>query len=107
MKLQDFEIYYTVEEVAMFLRVSPRTVYRWIDEGKIFAYHLSEPFEGKSKKIIPHRAIKEFLQKNTPSHSIQKLKQNKNLLKELLQKLNKENDISKIKESLQMLTTLI
>ena len=107
MKYQHFEIYYTVEEVAQILRVSPRTVYRWIEEDKIFAYHLSQALEGKAKKIIPDWAIREFLQKNTPQTTIEKLKHNKNFVKNIVKNLNKETNIEKIKESLNLLLTLV
>ncbi|HLZ25059.1 MAG TPA: helix-turn-helix domain-containing protein [Ktedonobacterales bacterium] len=40
--------YLTVSEAAQFAEVSPRTVYRWIDEGRLAAFL---PRRGRGRRV--------------------------------------------------------
>lgn len=53
------ETHYTLKEVASQLRVSVRTVQRWIQEGKLRAIELPSGKYGKSGVRIPVSALRE------------------------------------------------
>ena len=48
--------YYTTKEVATMLRSTRRTVYNWINDGKLNAIHISH-----NKKLIPKAEMERFL----------------------------------------------
>ncbi len=55
------ETYYTLQEVAERLRVSYRTVYRWVRSGKLPAYQLGQEWR------ITDEDLKRFLEaRRTP-----------------------------------------
>ena len=53
--------YWTVKEAAQYFRVSPRTIYNWIDFGYLRAIKVGK---GKGTIRIPEDAIKEFENKH-------------------------------------------
>jgi excisionase family DNA binding protein len=46
--------YMTVKEVAVFFRRSKKTIYRWIDEGKVFR----DVVKVKDGILIPEKEVK-------------------------------------------------
>ena len=102
---------YTVKEVAQLFRKSERTVYRWIEEGKLRAYLLGEGFSisrtNKTNVLIPEWALKEFIQINIPEGTIDKLKRHENILLETLKELQKEQNPKTLQESLTKIIDLI
>ncbi len=55
----------TVPEVAEWMKVHPKTVYRWIKTGKFEAIRF-----GARTYRIPERTVNDYLQKNGFSHLI-------------------------------------
>lgn len=55
------ERYYTIEEVSEMLRVSIRTVYRWIKDGALRAVQVRR----SGGYRIPKDALDEFIDSNT------------------------------------------
>ncbi len=51
------EKFYKLTEIARMLRVSPLTVRRWINEGKLKAFHP----EGTRLYRVPESSLKEFV----------------------------------------------
>ncbi len=51
------EKFYRLTEIARILRVSPLTVRRWVDEGKLKAFHP----EGTRLYRVPESSLKEFV----------------------------------------------
>lgn len=102
---------YTVKELSQLLKVSQRSIYRWIEEGKLHAYILGDGFltseRQKTKVVIPDWALKEFLKLNTPDETIDKLKKHQNLLLETLRKLQKEKDPKTLQENLIQIINII
>jgi excisionase family DNA binding protein len=57
------ETYYTLSEIAEKLKVSYRTVYRWVQAGELSAYKL------KGEYRITERDLKEFLEARRTTRS--------------------------------------
>jgi excisionase family DNA binding protein len=57
------ETYYTLSEIAEKLKVSYRTVYRWVQAGELAAYKL------KGEYRITERDLKEFLEARRTTRS--------------------------------------
>lgn len=51
------EKFYRLTEIARILRVSPLTVRRWVDEGKLRAFHPA----GTRLYRVPESSLKEFV----------------------------------------------
>jgi len=51
------EKFYRLTEIARILRVSPLTVRRWVNEGKLKAFHP----EGTRMYRVPESSLKEFV----------------------------------------------
>ncbi len=51
------EKFYRLTEIARILRVSPLTVRRWVNEGKLKAFHP----EGTRLYRVPESSLKEFV----------------------------------------------
>ncbi len=51
------EKFYRLTEIARLLRVSPLTVRRWIDEGKLRAFHPA----GTRLYRVPESSLKQFV----------------------------------------------
>lgn len=51
------EKFYRLTEIARILRVSPLTVRRWIDEGKLKAFHPA----GTRLYRVPESSLREFV----------------------------------------------
>lgn len=102
---------YTVKELSQLLKVSQRSIYRWIEEGKLHAYILGDGFfvsdKQKAKVVIPEWAVKEFLKLNTPPETLERLKKHENFLKETLLKLQSEKNPNIIQQSLTKIISLI
>ena len=54
----------TVAEVCAYLKINPRTLYRYIDQGKIKAYRLT-----RSKLMIDMDSVEEFVASNADSRA--------------------------------------
>jgi excisionase family DNA binding protein len=64
--LQDqAESYVTISEAAELLRVSRRTVFRWMARGKVNVFR---PSGGTTR--IPRSELKRFIEENTGTHLI-------------------------------------
>jgi len=102
---------YTVKEISEILKVSERSIYRWIEEGKIHAYILGEGISisrtNRAKVLIPDWAVKEFLHLNTPDETIEKLKKHQDILLETIQKIKKENNLQNIQKALTQIINII
>ena len=59
------ESYVTISEAAELLRVSRRTVFRWMARGKVNVFH---PSGGTAR--IPRSELKRFIEENTGTHLI-------------------------------------
>lgn len=57
------ETLYTVKEVAGILRVNRKTIYNWIDQGKIRAVKFTENQKNRYVRI-PESAINKFIVQN-------------------------------------------
>ncbi len=60
------DTYLTVGEVAEMLRVSRRTIYRWMKNGKLNAFH---PMGERSATRIPFSELNRFIEENTGAHN--------------------------------------
>lgn len=102
---------YTVKEISEFLKVSERSIYRWIEEGKIHAYTLGEGIlasrTNRARVLIPEWALKEFLQLNTPDETIEKLKKHQDFILETLQRIQKETNPKNIHQIITQIIKLI
>ena len=66
---------YSTAEVAQIFRVTPVTIIRWIDEGKLRARASSVIVPGKRRKIrIEREHIQEFLQQHRDNYDIELLR---------------------------------
>ncbi len=59
------ETYLTIGEVAQMLRVSSRTVYRWIEEGKLKAFR---PMGNGGSTRIALSELNRFIEENTSTY---------------------------------------
>ena len=57
------ETLYTVKEVAGILRVNRKTIYNWIDQGRIRAVKFTENQKNRYVRI-PESAIQKFIVQN-------------------------------------------
>lgn len=57
------ETYFTVDEVAEMLRVSSRTIYRWMENGKLKFFRA----KGGATRI-PLSELNRFIEENTGTH---------------------------------------
>ena len=61
----NMETYLPIGEVAQMLRVSSRTVYRWIEEGKLEAFR---PMRSGGSTRIALSELNRFIDENTGTH---------------------------------------
>ncbi len=61
----NMETYLTVREVAKTLRVSVRTIYRWMEDGRLKAFR---PMGDRSSTRIPLSELNRFIDENTGAH---------------------------------------
>ena len=61
------ETYFTLQEIADKLKVHYRTVYRWVQDGKLEAYQFGQDYRVKAsdiEKFIAERRIKDRRRRN-------------------------------------------
>jgi excisionase family DNA binding protein len=54
------ETYVTMHEAADYLRVALRTVYRWVEQGRLKVFHV-----GRGSTRIPTSELERFISENT------------------------------------------
>ena len=54
------ETYVTMHEAADYLRVALRTVYRWVEQGRLKVFHV-----GRGSTRIPISELERFISENT------------------------------------------
>ncbi len=95
------EEFYTVSETAKILRVSTKTVYRWIEMGNLRAVKVEEGLGNQVKPhiVVPKKALKEFIENHLTIGELKVLINHK----ELIAKLFKSDNVEEIKKTAEFI----